>query len=68
MQIKELNQMKKLIPLQFTLGIVAVILGVTLIKHFDLKHSMLVKPALNILYLILWIASVYILIMTLKFQ
>jgi len=60
--------MKKLIPLQFTLGIVAVILSVTLIKHFDFEHLRLVKPALDILYLIVLIASVYILIKTFKFQ
>jgi hypothetical protein len=56
--------MKKLIPLQCMLGIVAVILIVTLIKHFDFEHLRLVKPALDIV----WIASVYILIKTLKFQ
>jgi hypothetical protein len=60
--------MKKLIPLQFTLSIVAVILIVTLIRHFDFEHLRLVKPALDILYLIVMVTTVYILIKTLKFQ
>jgi hypothetical protein len=60
--------MKKLIPFQCILGTVAVILSVTLIKHFDFEYLRLVKPALGILYLIVWFASVYILTKTLKFQ
>lgn len=60
--------MKKVNPLQFTLGIVAVILSVTLIKHFDFEHLRFVKPALDILYLIVLFASVYFLMKKPKIQ
>nr|WP_213490782.1 hypothetical protein [Mucilaginibacter sp. Bleaf8] len=54
--------MKKGNALKFTLGIVAIILGVTLFKHFDFEHLRFAKPALDILYLIVFIASVSLLL------
>lgn len=54
--------MKKGNALKFTLGIVAIILGVTLFKHFDFERLRFAKPALDILYLIVFIASVYLLL------
>jgi len=60
--------MKKVGPLQFTLGIVAVILSVTLIKHFDFEQLRFVQPALDIIYMIVLVATVYLLIKTPKIQ
>lgn len=52
---------KKKAPI-FTLRIVAIILGVVLFKQFDFKHLKFEQPALAIVYLIVFIFSVYILI------
>ncbi len=46
----------------FTLGIVAIILGVTLFKQFDFEHLKFEKPGLAIVYAIVFVISVYILI------
>lgn len=54
--------MKKRNALGFILGIVSVILVVTLFKHFDFEHLRFAKPALDTLYLIVLIASIYLLL------
>lgn len=51
--------MKKTNALRFTFSIVAIILVVTLFKHFDFERLRFAKPALDTLYLIVLIASVY---------
>ncbi|TFF37226.1 hypothetical protein [Mucilaginibacter psychrotolerans] len=53
--------MEKKKSISFTLGIVAVILGVVLFKHFDFKNLRFQQPALDIVYLITFIISIYIL-------
>lgn len=44
----------------FIIGIIAIILGWTLFKHFDFKNLSFQKPWLDGLYLIVFILSVYI--------
>lgn len=51
----------KKIP-SFMFGVVAVILGWTLIKHFDLENLRFEKPWLDFLYLITFAFSIYALI------
>ena len=46
----------------FALSIIAVILGVALLKHFDFKTFTTEKPALDALYLVVFIACVYIIV------
>ena len=46
----------------FTLSIVAIILGVTLYKQFNFDTLTFEKPALAIVYFIVFIISVYLLI------
>ena len=46
----------------FVLTIIAVILGVTLFKHLDFKTFTTEKPALDALYLVIFIACVYIIV------
>ncbi|HKO77234.1 MAG TPA: hypothetical protein VJU52_08455 [Flavobacterium sp.] len=41
---------------------IAVILGWTLFKHFDIKNFKFKDPALDILYLIIFVISIYLLI------
>ena len=48
--------------LSFTMGIVAIILGVVLFKHFDFATFKFQKPALDIVYLITFIFAIYLLI------
>lgn len=50
------------------LGIVAAILGITLIKDFDFEHLKFAEPALDIIYLIVLISSVYLLLKTPNIQ
>lgn len=46
----------------FVFIIVAIILGVSLFKQFDFKKLEFEKPALAILYIIVFIASIYFII------
>jgi hypothetical protein len=45
---------------------IAFTLGLTLIKHVDLKNLTLKEPALDILYIIVFIISIYIIIKDLR--
>lgn len=49
-------------PVSFTLLVVAIILGVTLFKQFDFKTLRFEQPALAVIYLIVFVVSVYFLI------
>lgn len=51
----------KKIP-SFMFGVVAVILGWTLFKHFDFENLSFQKPWLDVLYLIVFAFSIYALI------
>ena len=51
----------KKIP-SFAFGVVAVILGWTLVKHFDFEDLSFQKPILDALYLIIFVFSIYALI------
>lgn len=55
----------KKVPL-FTFSIVAIILGVTLFKQFDFENLKFEKPALAIVYIIVFIASIYFVIKGLR--
>lgn len=46
----------------FTFSIIAIILGVTLYKQFDFDKLRFEKPALAIVYIIVFVISIYILI------
>lgn len=48
--------------LSFPLLVVVIILGVTLYKQFDFHTLKFEKPALAILYIIIFVVSLYILI------
>ena len=43
----------------FFFSVIAIILGVSLFKHFDFENLKFEKPALDILYLIVFIFSIY---------
>jgi len=60
------RNMEKKNALTFTLSIVAIILGVTLFKQFDFENLKFEKPALAIIYLIVFITAVYLLIKNAK--
>jgi hypothetical protein len=45
---------------------IAFTLGLTLIKHIDLKNITLKEPALDILYIIVFVISIYIIIKDLR--
>ena len=46
----------------FFFGIIATILGVTLFKHFDFQNLKFEKPALDVVYLITFAISIYMLV------
>lgn len=46
----------------FVFIIVAIILGVSLLKQFDFEKLEFEKPALAILYIIVFVASIYFII------
>ncbi|WP_026730562.1 hypothetical protein [Flavobacterium denitrificans] len=48
--------------LRFTFSIIAIILGVVLFKQFDFETLKFEKPALAIIYIVVFIFSVFILI------
>jgi nicotinamide riboside transporter PnuC len=48
--------------MNFILVVVAFILGATLFKHFDFKVFSFKMPALDIIFLITFIVSIYLLI------
>jgi membrane protein DedA with SNARE-associated domain len=50
----------------FTFGVVAIILGWTLVKHFDFKNLKFQQPWLDALYIIIFIFSIYALIKNYK--
>lgn len=60
--------MKRVDSVKFMLGVIAAILGITLFKHFDFEQVKFAEPALDIIYVIVLIASVYLLIKTPKTQ
>jgi len=49
-------------PISFTLLVVAIILGVTLYKQFDFKNLKFEQPALAVVYIIVFVVSLYFLI------
>jgi membrane protein DedA with SNARE-associated domain len=53
--------MEKKKGLNFFWGIIAIILGTTLFKQFDFKNFKFEKPALDIVYIIGFIISIYFL-------
>jgi membrane protein DedA with SNARE-associated domain len=55
----------KKIP-SFAFGVIAIILGWTLIKHFDFQNLSFQKPLLDALYLIVFVFSIYTLIKNYK--
>lgn len=50
----------------FTFSIVAIILGVVLYKQFDFKTLTFEKPALAIVYIIVFVFSIFVLIKNYK--
>lgn len=46
----------------FILTVIAVVLGLTLLKHFDIKTFTTAKPALDGLYLVVFVACVYLVV------
>lgn len=46
----------------FFFALIAIILGWTLFKHFDFENFKLADPVLDILYLIVFVISIYFLI------
>ncbi|SDD74439.1 hypothetical protein SAMN05216464_102439 [Mucilaginibacter pineti] len=50
----------------FTLSIIAIILGVTLFKQFDFENLKFEKPWLAIVYIIVFVTSIYFLIKNFK--
>jgi hypothetical protein len=59
------NMENKKIP-TFTFGIVAIILGSALLKHFDFENLEFQKPLLDALYLIVFVFSIYALVKNYK--
>ncbi|MBO9586755.1 MAG: hypothetical protein J7574_21525 [Flavobacterium sp.] len=49
-------------PITFVFWIVAIILGVTIYKQFDFKNLKFENPALAIIYILVFVFSVYYLI------
>jgi hypothetical protein len=49
-------------PISFTLLVVAIILGVTLFKQFDFKNLKFEQPALAVIYIIVFLGSLYFLL------
>lgn len=47
--------------ISFTFGVVAIILGVTLFKQFDFENLKFKKPALAVVYIIVFVFSIIIL-------
>nr|WP_315150171.1 hypothetical protein [uncultured Flavobacterium sp.] len=46
----------------FAFGVIAIILGWTLVKHFDFKNLRFEKTWLDVLYLVIFVFSIYALI------
>ncbi|AXB56641.1 hypothetical protein [Flavobacterium fluviale] len=49
-------------PITFIFWVIAIILGVTLYKQFDFQNLKFEKPALAVLYIIVFVFSVIVLI------
>ncbi|WP_433835542.1 hypothetical protein [Flavobacterium anhuiense] len=49
-------------PITFVFWIIAIILGVTLFKQFDFKSLKFENPALAVIYIVVFVFSVYYLI------
>lgn len=45
---------------------IAFTLGLTLVKHIDFKNLTLKEPALDVLYIVVFIISIYLIIKDLK--
>lgn len=58
--------MEKKNTMSFTLSIVAIILGVALFKQFDFVNLTFEKPALAVVYLVVFVFAVYTLIKNYK--
>ncbi|MDB5129403.1 MAG: hypothetical protein JWQ85_3635 [Mucilaginibacter sp.] len=58
--------MEKKKTLSFTFSIVAIILGVTLFKQFDFENLKFEKTGLAIVYIIVFVFSIYVLIKNFK--
>jgi len=50
----------------FLFSIIAVILGLSIIKHFDVEQMKFEKPALDTLYILTFIMSVFFLLRSIK--
>ncbi|MCC9063335.1 hypothetical protein [Flavobacterium piscisymbiosum] len=48
--------------ISFALLVVAIILGVTLFKQFDFKNLKFEQPALAVIYIIVFVCSIYFLV------
>jgi len=62
---EDMEKTKPQVPV-FTFGIVAIILGAALLKQFDFQNFKFEKPALSVVYLIVFIFSVYVLVKNFK--
>jgi len=50
----------------FLFAVIAGILGWTILKHFDAENMKLEKPALDTLYILTFIVSVFFLVRTIR--
>ncbi|KRD59736.1 ATP synthase F0 sector subunit C [Flavobacterium sp. Root935] len=53
-------------PITFIFWVIAIILGVTLYKQFDFQNLKFEKPALAVVYIIVFVFSVFVLIKNFK--
>jgi Ca2+/Na+ antiporter len=53
--------MEKNNPMTFTMSIVAIIVGVALYKQIDFKTMTVEKPALSVLYAVVFLFAVFVL-------
>jgi len=60
--IVNINKMENKKSLSFPLMVVVIILGVTLYKQFDFESLKFEKPALAVLYIIVFLAALYFLV------
>ncbi|MCV2486413.1 hypothetical protein OD917_15875 [Flavobacterium sp. SH_e] len=55
-------------PITFVFWVVAIILGVTLFKQFDFKNLKFENPAMAVIYIVVFVFSVYYIIRNSKKQ
>lgn len=60
--ISKTKTMENKKPILFIFWVIAIILGVTLFKQFDFKTFKFEKPALDFIYLVVFLFSVFIII------